>query len=110
MKTVLRPLPRLPADAAADETAPLDLTPPDSQALVHHPDGYYWLAADGRLEIGPYATAEAALADLHRSADEDDLEPDESLPEAEQALGLADWLDPDTGGLAEGTHTRLEDH
>ncbi len=109
MKTVLRTLPRLPADAA-DEVAALDLTLPDSHALVRHPDGFYWLAGDGRLEIGPYATTEEALADLHRSADADDLEPEEILPEAEQALGLADWLDPDTGGLAEGTHTRLEDH
>jgi len=25
-------------------------------------------------------------------------------------MGLADWLDPDTGELAEGTLTRLEDH
>jgi hypothetical protein len=82
---------------------------PTAQALVHHPDGYYWLGAGGRLQIGPYATAEEALADLHRAAD-DDIEPDESLPEAEQALGLSDWLDPDTGELAEATHTRLEDH
>ena len=33
-----------------------------------------------------------------------------SLPEAELALGLSDWVDPDTGELAEATHTRIEDH
>ncbi len=97
------------ADAGADDAAALDLSLPDSQALVRHPDGYYWLGADGRLQIGPYATAEEALADLHRSAD-DDIEPEESLPEAERVLGLADWLDPDTGGLAEDTHLHIEDH
>lgn len=97
------------ADPALDDPETIDLSLPDSKALVHHPDGYYWLGAEGRLQIGPYATAEEALADLHR-ADEDGLEPEESLLEAEQALGLSDWLDPDTGGLAEGTHTRIEDH
>lgn len=37
-------------------------------------------------------------------------EPGETLQEAEQELGLADWVDADTGELAEGTGTRLEDH
>ena len=96
-------------DLAPEDATGFDLSLPDSQVLVHHPDGYYWLGADGRMQIGPYATAELALADMHRSAD-DDIEPDESLPEAEQALGLSDWLDPDTGELAEATHTRIEDH
>ena len=34
----------------------------------------------------------------------------ESLLEAERELGLADWVDPDTGEPAEDTHTRIEDH
>ena len=97
------------ADLANDEPSAFDLSLPDSQALVDHPGGYYWLGVDGRAEFGPFATAEEALAELHR-ADDDDIEPDESLPEAEQALGLSDWLDPDTGGLAEATHVRIEDH
>jgi hypothetical protein len=98
-------------DAAEEppEEAATDLTPPDARALVHHPDGYYWLGVDGRLEFGPYATAEEALADLHR-AEEDGVEPEASLPEAEAALGLSDWVDPDTGQLAEDTHVRLEEH
>ena len=97
------------ADLSFDDLSALDLSLPDAQALVHHPDGYYWLGAGGREQFGPYATAEEALAALHHAAD-DDIEPDESLPEAEQALGLSDWLDPDTGELAEATHTRIEDH
>jgi len=102
-------LARTLAELAPDDAALLDLSLPDSQDLVRHPDGYYWLGRGGRLQIGPYATAEEALADLHR-ADDGDIEAEESLPEAEQALGLSDWLDPDTGGLAEATHTRIEDH
>jgi hypothetical protein len=96
------------ADASTDEPV-LDVSLPDSQDLVHHPDGYYWLGPHGREQFGPYATAEEALADMHRAA-EGDIEPDETLPEAEQALGLSEWLDPDTGELAEATHVRLEDH
>lgn len=102
-------LDRRAADRTPEDMAVEDLSLPDSQVLVHHPDGYYWLGADGRMQIGPYATAEEALADLHRNA-EDGLEPEETLPEAELALGLSDWLDPDTGELAEATHVRLEDH
>lgn len=102
-------LARTLAELAPDDAALLDLSLPDSQELVHHPDGYYWLAKAGRLQVGPYASAEEALADLHR-ADEGDIEAEETLPEAEQALGLSDWLDPDTGELAEATHTRIEDH
>jgi len=102
--------PSAASEPSADELRQLDLSPPDSHALVKHPDGYYWLGADGRMQIGPYATAEEALADLHKDGDDDAIEPDELLCEAEQALGLSDWLDPDTGELAEGTHTRLEDH
>ncbi len=97
------------ADPTTDDSAALDVSLPDSKALVHHPDGYYWLGVDGRAEFGPFATAEEALAELHRAA-EDDIEPEESLPEAEQALGLSDWVDPDTGELAEATHVRIEDH
>ena len=97
------------ADTTPEDPTALDLSLPDSQALVRHPDGYYWLGADGRVEVGPYTTAEEALADMHR-ADDGDIEAEETLPEAEQALGLADWLDPDTGELAEATHIRIEDH
>lgn len=98
-----------PADETPDVTAG-DLVPPDdSKMLVHHPDGYYWLAHDGRVQVGPYASAEEALADLH-AADEDGVAPEGSLSEAEAALGLSDWVDPDTGQLAEDMHTRLEEH
>lgn len=104
-RTALKPAP----EPVGDDPATLDLSLPDSQALVHHPDGYYWLGAGGREQFGPYATAEEALAALHHAAD-DDIEPEESLPEAEEALGLSGWVDPDTGELAEATHTRIEDH
>jgi hypothetical protein len=97
--------------APAEETpVPDDLSPPDSDALVQHPDGWYWLSPDGKQQFGPFATAEEAMGDMTSAADDDVVEPGESLQEAEDELGLSDWVDPDTGSLAEGTHTRIEDH
>ena len=41
---------------------------------------------------------------------ENDIEPGESLEEAEAEIGIADWLDPDTGQPAEEARARTEDH
>jgi hypothetical protein len=101
--------PPVPQESADTEASLTDLSPPDSGAVVHHPDGYYWLARDGSQQFGPFASAEEALADMN-AADEDALEPEESLEEVEQELGVADWVDPDTGEIAEETHARLEEH
>jgi hypothetical protein len=101
--------PARPPVEEVDDAAPPDITPPDAGALVQHPDGWYWLADSGRQQFGPYASAEAALAAMNE-AGEDLIEPGETLMEAEDELGIADWLDPDTGLPAEDTHTRLEDH
>ncbi|MFO1220126.1 MAG: hypothetical protein U1E89_17290 [Burkholderiaceae bacterium] len=80
-----------------------------AQRVVQRPDGYHWIAPDGHQEFGPFASLEEALADMGDAAD-DGVEPGETLEEAERELGLAEWLDPDTGSLAEGTSPRLEDH
>jgi len=102
-----------PPDSAFDDAASADVSLPDSGAVVQHPDGYYWLAPDGRQQFGPFATAEEALAEMN-AASEDALEPDETLhealEEAEHDLGLADWVDPETGDPAAQAGPRLEDH
>lgn len=98
-----------PPEPGFDEASLADTSLPDQDTIVHHPDGYYWIAPDGHQEFGPFETVEEAVADMNSAADES-LEPGETLQEAEQELGLADWVDSDTGGLAEETSTRLEDH
>lgn len=71
------------------------------EQIVKRPDGYYWIATDGRRELGPFASYEEALADM-QAADAEAPEPGESLQEAESELGIADWIDPETGEPAEG--------
>jgi hypothetical protein len=87
-------------DAAEDDS----ITEVEMGTVVYRPDGYYWQAPDGIRESGPFTTMEEALSDM-QSADadaDDDAEPGESLEEAEGEIGIADWIDPDTGQPAEG--------
>lgn len=83
---------KLTASGPADEGA---------EQVVARPDGYYWCAPDGKQEFGPFKSVELALADM-QALDGQALEPGETLQEAESELGIADWIDPETGALAEG--------
>jgi hypothetical protein len=106
MKSQVQPAANRFVAPAIDDEAPLDASPPGEGELVQRPDGWYWVGA--RQEFGPYRSEDDALAAM--DAAEEAIEPGETLFEAEQELGIADWLDPDTGEPAEGVHTRLEDH
>lgn len=90
----------LPADAPLGEEA---------SRVAARPDGYYWIADDGRQEFGPYASAVLALAAM-REGTEAALEPEAELADVEAELGIADWVDPDTGEPAEDDPTRIEEH
>lgn len=85
-------------------------TPPnyDSTRIIELPDGFFWMDRSGE-RFGPFATLLEAIQDMEYNADSG-YEPAETLEEAEQELGLADWVDADTGELAEDTVTRLEEH
>jgi hypothetical protein len=103
-------LPQRAAQVEEDELPAGDgnLLPEEAQ-VVRHPDGYYWLDEEGGREFGPFESVEAALAD-REAGDEVDLPACDALLEVESELGMAGWIDPDTGSLAEETCTRLEDH
>lgn len=76
-------------------------TPEDRTSIVARPDGYYWVATESHQEFGPFESYEAADAD--RSAFSDAAwEPGETLREAESEIGIANWVDPLTGELAQG--------
>jgi hypothetical protein len=82
------------------ELEPQALAPRPDQVMAR-PDGYYWRTADGKQEFGPFESRESAWADME-AADEEAPEPGESLQEAESEIGIADWIDPETGEPAEG--------
>lgn len=84
-------------------------TPPgeDSTRIIERPDGFYWLDTESGEEYGPFATLLDATLDMEYNVDSD-YEPGETLEEAEDELGISDWIDPDTGAPGEETH-RLTD-
>jgi hypothetical protein len=71
------------------------------EQITARPDGYYWQTPDGKQEFGPFESLELALAD-RAAADEQAPAPGETLQEAEGEIGIADWIDPETGEPAEG--------
>ena len=86
-------------------------TPPDYDRarIVERPDGFYWQSKDGGKESGPFPTLLEAAEDMQYSADSD-YEPGESLEQAEAEIGISEWVDPETGELAEEQGPRIEDH
>jgi len=86
-------------------------TPPEEPRVnfVERPDGVYWQGRDGGKEYGPFATLAEAEADA-LAYEVTDYEPGESVAEAEAEIGIAEWVDPDTGAPAEESVPRIEDH
>ena len=88
---------------------PIDEQPIEGR-VVKRPDGYYW-EAKGVEARGPFVTRAEAEADrLAGGSTEGEFDPGESLQEAESEIGVAEWIDPDTGGPAEDNIPRIEDH
>jgi len=79
----------------------------DTTRIIERPDGFYWLDTESGEEYGPFATLLDATQDMEYNVDSD-FEPGETLEEAEDELGISDWIDPDTGAPGEETH-RLTD-
>ena len=81
----------------------------EGMRVIERPDGYYVQPALGGRELGPYENLVDAIED-QRGADGEDIEPGDTLAEAEAEVGMADWIDPDTSAPAEGHGPRLEEH
>ncbi len=69
--------------------------------VVSRPDGYFWEAPDGHQAFGPFETYELACTDRDRY-DEERPAPGEGLRQAESEIGIAEWIDAETGEPAEG--------
>ena len=81
----------------------------DRTRVIERPDGFYWQARASGEEYGPFATLVEAVDDMLAS-DEGNYEPGESLTEAESEIGIAEWIDPETGEPAQESVPRIEDH
>ncbi|MDP1927493.1 MAG: hypothetical protein Q8K62_03175 [Thiobacillus sp.] len=75
----------------------------DHTRIIERPDGCYWIDAETGEEYGPFASLLAAVEDMEYNADSD-YEPGETVEEAEEELGISDWIDPDTGDPGSGFH------
>ncbi len=92
-KPAAKKLQPVPPEPSAEEGS--------SGEIVARPDGYHWIAPDGRQEFGPFETLELAQA-YGEACDEGAPEPAETVQEVEAEIGMSDWIDPETGEPAEG--------
>jgi hypothetical protein len=81
----------------------------DTTRILERPDGFYWENKATGEQFGPFATLAEAQKDMEYGA-EDEIEVAETAEEAEDEVGIADWIDPETGLPAEGSVPRIEDH
>lgn len=91
-------------------TIPIPQTPPDYDRtrVIERPDGFYWQDKLSDDQYGPFATLLAAVQDM-QNHDGNGYAEGESLEEAEAEIGIADWVDPETGEPAEGVKPHLTD-
>jgi hypothetical protein len=79
----------------------------DQTCIVERPDGFYWQSSEGGREYGPFVSLREAMEDMDYA--EATIEPCETLEQAESEIGIADWIDPDTGQPAEESIPRIGD-
>ena len=91
-------------------TIPIPQTPPgyDQMRVIERPNGFYWQDRLSDELYGPFPTLLEAVQDM-QDQDNTSYEEGESLEEAEAEIGIADWIDPETGEPAEGLQPRLSD-
>ena len=80
--------------------------------VLEHAKGFYWqLHGEKRLR-GPYASLLEVVDDIDTRSAQEASSGDScvSLEEAEDEIGIASWIDPDTGLPAEDGAHRLELH
>lgn len=79
----------------------------DATRILERADGFYWQRRTDGREFGPFATLAKAIAD--REYADNNQEAGEPLDEAKSEIGIADWIDPETGQPAEESIPRIDD-
>ena len=82
----------------------------DETRVIERPDGFYWQSLDGGREHGPFPTLIDAINDMEAIDEEREGDELEAQRDAEDVLGVPEWVDPETGHLADDEWTRTEDH
>ena len=88
----------------------------DDTRIIKRPDGIWWQSRDGGREYGPFDTLMEAVADMQAAEGAEGAQVEnaqdaaQGAREAEDVLGIPDWVDPETGQLADDERTRVEDH
>lgn len=82
----------------------------DETRVIERPDGFYWQSLDGGREHGPFPTLIDAVTDMETIDEEREGDELEAQRDAEDVLGVPEWVDPETGHLADDEWTRTEDH
>ncbi len=82
----------------------------DETRVIERPDGFYWQSLDGGREHGPFPTLIDAVTDMEAIDEEREGDELEAQRDAEDVLGVPEWVDPETGHLADDEWTRTEDH
>lgn len=92
------------------KTTPVEPVPSeiDQAQVIERPDGFYWQDKLTEKEYGPFPTLLEAVQDMQGQSDSG-YEEGESLEDAEAEIGIADWIDPETGEPAAGVSPRLSD-
>ena len=80
----------------------------DKARIIERPDGFYWQDKETEKIFGPFPTLREALQDMEYSP-ESDYEPGSTLQEVEAEIGIADWIESETGEPAEES-PHIEDH
>ena len=91
-------------------TKPANTTPPDydEARVIERSDGFYWQEMLTDKLYGPFPTLHDAAQDM-RFRDDSSYEESGSQQEAEAEIGMAGWIDPETGEPAEDVPTHLND-
>ena len=76
--------------------------------VLERPDGFYWQDKLTDELCGPFPTL---LETMQNMQDQNDTgyQESETLKEAESEIGIADWIDPETGEAAEDLQLHLSD-
>lgn len=83
----------------------------DPKRVIEKKDGFYWQDIFAEKKFGPFPTRFDAVQDMQEqdgiAEEENDLLEADA---AEDEIGIADWVDPDTGEPAEESHTHISDY